>query len=576
MAYQLFRLPKATQVTPATVVSPGAKLNFFVTGTTTRQDTYTTSALSVAHPNPVVADSAGVFPAVYLDPSLVYKLTLTTSSDVLIYTVDPVNDQVLSSAVIGGLLYPRSAAEISASVTPTNYAINYGIVERYGAVGDNVTNDNTAFVSAFAVAAVSSPPNLSFVRTTPGKKYFISSNTLVIPDGCEFDIRGSWIRSTTVAAMTFGSNTVLSGHNAVIETSGGSGAAIKKTDTGTPSRWDIKGWPYLFPTTMGTAGGIGIDFTAGYKSVIEANVEGYETVMVGGANTGDTPQTYYVTLNSPRLRCTSGLTAIRLGRGCNDTMIVNPQISGANVATKGIHLTSFGGVGAGSTTVTGGYVEAFLDNVNTRGVLLTDAFNFTMIGTTFDTTNTTSHFAIGSTGTSTQCNFYGCGFAGGWGSSTAIMSWTSSGVYNFIGGAPTNQIQLLGLSTFAGSYANGEVRIGKITGTGQPTFAGSAAADYFARFRNTGDGQGALIENNSSSKAAGRSALSLNRVGGPGYVIDFENNGAAAGGIVFCTGTPEAQITAVIGTLALRTDGGAVTTLYIKESGTGNTGWVAK
>lgn len=42
------------------------------------------------------------------------------------------------------------------------------------------------------------------------------------------------------------------------------------------------------------------------------------------------------------------------------------------------------------------------------------------------------------------------------------------------------------------------------------------------------------------------------------------------------TGTPEAAVTAAVGSLFLRTDGGANTTLYVKESGTGNTGWVAK
>jgi len=42
------------------------------------------------------------------------------------------------------------------------------------------------------------------------------------------------------------------------------------------------------------------------------------------------------------------------------------------------------------------------------------------------------------------------------------------------------------------------------------------------------------------------------------------------------SGTPEAAVTAVIGSMYVRTDGGANTTLYVKESGTGNTGWVAK
>lgn len=42
------------------------------------------------------------------------------------------------------------------------------------------------------------------------------------------------------------------------------------------------------------------------------------------------------------------------------------------------------------------------------------------------------------------------------------------------------------------------------------------------------------------------------------------------------TGSPETVVAATVGALFLRTDGGASTTLYVKESGTGNTGWVAK
>jgi len=40
------------------------------------------------------------------------------------------------------------------------------------------------------------------------------------------------------------------------------------------------------------------------------------------------------------------------------------------------------------------------------------------------------------------------------------------------------------------------------------------------------------------------------------------------------TGTPEAAVTANVGSLFLRTD--SATTLYVKQTGTGNTGWVAK
>ena len=42
------------------------------------------------------------------------------------------------------------------------------------------------------------------------------------------------------------------------------------------------------------------------------------------------------------------------------------------------------------------------------------------------------------------------------------------------------------------------------------------------------------------------------------------------------SGSPEGVLTASVGAMYLRSDGGASTTLCIKESGTGNTGWVGK
>lgn len=56
-------------------------------------------------------------------------------------------------------------------------------------------------------------------------------------------------------------------------------------------------------------------------------------------------------------------------------------------------------------------------------------------------------------------------------------------------------------------------------------------------------------------------------IGNPAYNKENEFRGA---------GTPEGKITAGVGATYLRSDGGAATTFYVKESGTGNTGWVAK
>ncbi len=58
--------------------------------------------------------------------------------------------------------------------------------------------------------------------------------------------------------------------------------------------------------------------------------------------------------------------------------------------------------------------------------------------------------------------------------------------------------------------------------------------------------------------------------------IGTNNNMAATVSIRCGTGSPESNVTGIVGDLWLRMDGGANTTLYVKESGAGNTGWIGK
>ena len=161
MTYQIFQLPKQTLI-GAAAIKPSWKVSFFLTGTSTPAPVYTTSALSVAHTQPVQADSGGVLATVYLDPSVTYKASVYDAADVLQYTVDPVNDSVLSQAAIGDLLYPRTAAEISAGVTPTNYAypsdMDRGDIRRYG-----VTTASSAAAVATAVQSALSSHGYAFI-----------------------------------------------------------------------------------------------------------------------------------------------------------------------------------------------------------------------------------------------------------------------------------------------------------------------------------------------------------------------------------------------------------------------------
>ena len=76
MAARLFVQPE-TIAFKAGVVSSGAKANFYITGTSTRQDTYTDFALGTPHANPVVSAANGVFAEIYLDTSLNYTVDIT-------------------------------------------------------------------------------------------------------------------------------------------------------------------------------------------------------------------------------------------------------------------------------------------------------------------------------------------------------------------------------------------------------------------------------------------------------------------------------------------------------------------
>jgi hypothetical protein len=159
MAHQIFRLPKATAISDNLTLVAGAKVSFFLTGTSTPTDTYQDSALTTPHTNPVIADAAGRFPPIYLNPDILYRVTFTDSADVEIYpAVDPVNDRVLSQAIIGGYLYPRTAAEIATVVTPVNFSRNPdapGDVRRFGTTGDGVADDTAELQAAFDAATVS-------------------------------------------------------------------------------------------------------------------------------------------------------------------------------------------------------------------------------------------------------------------------------------------------------------------------------------------------------------------------------------------------------------------------------------
>lgn len=95
----------------------------------------------------------------------------------------------------------------------------------------------------------------------------------------------------------------------------------------------------------------------------------------------------------------------------------------------------------------------------------------------------------------------------------------------------------------------------------------SAGSDFVITSHSDGGTQTAVVL---FTRATGKTTL-----GSVGATAGLEL-GSSGPRVMSGTGAPESVVTAPVGSLWLRTDGGANTTLYVKESGTGNTGWIAK
>lgn len=71
-----------------------------------------------------------------------------------------------------------------------------------------------------------------------------------------------------------------------------------------------------------------------------------------------------------------------------------------------------------------------------------------------------------------------------------------------------------------------------------------------------------------------RTESGFNGLGKAGLIALFQSLGLQI--VQRGVGTPEGAVVGKIGDLYVATNGGATTTLYVKTSGTGNTGWTAK
>jgi hypothetical protein len=188
----LFNEPQSQPLSSVGALQAGAYRIFYLTGTTTPANVYADGFLATplsqtpgaAQPS-CTANSAGQFNAIYLNPSTIYRCQLFSALGVKLEDVDPyVPSATPTQAQVGAALWPQTAAESAASVTPTNYQYPELTLERYGGSAGGTTAANAAaLTSAFAVISQKGGGTLNCPAVGAANgTYSFGTNTFTVPE----------------------------------------------------------------------------------------------------------------------------------------------------------------------------------------------------------------------------------------------------------------------------------------------------------------------------------------------------------------------------------------------------------
>lgn len=447
----------------------------------------------------------------------------------------------LSQSVVGQFLYPQSAAELAAAITPTNYQYEPGNVLRYGTnTVPGTTDMSTAFQRASNVIA-------SHDMVVPPGDYNLSSQVTftLTHRRCHVWAYGAHIKSNALANYPIKISGIVVGgltiHGMKIDHTG---------NTTSLGGFDIVGaWYTTLEDCFVTAGPAAANYAGVRIRNSDPNNDGTSSLWT----------------NIERLRMWPADGATKVNAGV--------RIQGPSNATT-ISRGSFASVTNGVLVVP----ETGKDNIVNSLLVEGTAFE--------DYTNAISYVGSGVSsvaGARFQCNRYETGtkiyvFSGIGSLSQAPFSFGStiiSSAGTYLTGLTTDNFNSLDPSVTPDGYLKlfneTGLTVGATTGDAYDTFV-PVGAGYSLR-RTDGvqvatlrprTGSGAILK----GSAANLFLMEVNTIG----------KSSAEDGqiIIFGIGSPEGVYPAAIGSLFLRSNGGAGTSMYVKESGAGNTGWVAK
>lgn len=432
-------------------------------------------------------------------------------------------------------------------------------VTAYGAVGDGTTNDQPAFAAALSAAS--------------------HGDTILVPaPATAFRLDDPWTIDKRVTVQC-----EPTGHWDSSAQGGAWGAAGKshKATFRAGGSW--------------SAGEALIDINTQMVKIWHASVDMNNLAPVGIRLRGKQSMLYYPVVGNPPANGTCiKVTNFATSANAQDANIIRPSVSGGaksgvvgiyvadenavggnanNISTDGIidmpQVTACPGGGIsiakGGWRITGGH----LTNASGDGpvLILDSAENFGIVGTYLDTCSAPR--ILIKSGGAKNSSIIGCHFEDGGADSNWSWDATNWGTERqcMIGvESNTGFVSVVGCSIHADSDSSPySAIIHKRSGFSADMFTIVGCNGNFTQPYSSAASNPEL----DYVAAANQMRTASGKKPAPNMVGD---------GVQMLTGsgTPEGAVTARVGSLYLRTDGSTSTTLYVKTSGTGNTGWTAK
>jgi hypothetical protein len=457
-----------------------------------------------------------------------------------------VNVTNVSRSQAGRALYPQTAAEIAAGVTPTDYGYAPGDVRRYGADPTGAANSDAAIDNALLVGGVANGP------TVRGEGTFLVTTKKVITSNCDFSKATFNVDGAPAIALEVSTGSAANPTDFIayldvklpdlvnLDKPGtgwaGQGTGIRLVNVYNShiylqriSNFDIG----LLLTSYGTN-------NCAYNSIFVKMLENnrVQIVLAPGAATSSTNENNF--FGGACLWNSSEGSNIAGTRG-----VLHQCYAGGNIINNNRYWgLSFEGDGPQYYVEEQG-IDNYYEMCRWEGISLPPKvyLNNTNIAPT---------------------PVQGIVIRGGYASEPIVTTIAGTANGNSIQGVSTRHGQ--GLKGAGLTYANNSSTANPIirvydSSVAEPWAKDDADVDWLWSWTGL-------------SFSGKRSGDSVDRV-----ALDPVNGRVYVPGSVFWTsgsGSPEGVVTAPVGSLYSRTDGGAGTSFYVKESGAGNTGWIAK